>query len=373
MIEKHLKDLLTQKGSVAVQGLGTFSLEYKKPVIDKGSKKISPPSKEVKFNWNPKEKDNGFIAFVAKQQKKKVADSTASVKKEVSDLLKTLDKSQKVEWKGLGVFSGDHNNVVFSSSGKNLHRSAAGQGQVKSAGVENKSLEAKPKVTATKKAEPSKPKEEAKPKVEEKPASAAKPKSEPSAAKKEEEKPVVTPVVAPKPQESKEEKKVESKAPPAAEKVGSEKKEEEKKGSMAWLWILLIIVLAGSAITLFIINREPAEEPKVVEVTPEPEPVKEEPVVEEEPPPPPPKVLTISKKTGRFYIIMGGFSNKDNAMKQRDEIEQKGASDAKVIFPYPPKNLYRVSIQDHDNLEEAVAAMRELRSEYGNYIWVLTY
>ena len=185
MIEKHLKNLLTQKGSVAVQGLGTFTLEYKKPVIDKGSKKISPPSKVVGFKWNPKEKDAGFIAFVAKGQKQKVADAQAALKREISGLMKTLDKSQKVEWKGLGTFSGDHNNVVFTSAGKNLHKGAAGQGNVKSGGVENKSLEAKPKAAVVEKETPAK--------VEPKTKEEEKPKEAPASVKKEEPKPVVVP------------------------------------------------------------------------------------------------------------------------------------------------------------------------------------
>lgn len=384
MIEKHVKDLLIQKGSVAIVGLGIFSLEYKKPKIDKAGKKISPPSKDVQFKWNPRERDSGLLAFVSKERKLKLSEAQAFIKKEVADLLKTLDKSQKVEWKDLGVFSGDHNNVLFKSSGKNLHTGAGGAKEVKSGGAEAKIDKVKPKSTP-----------KAKPAAEK---TSPKPKEEPKSPEVKDEKAPVKPVVIPskeeKPKEvaSAPEKPVEEKPKiekPAEEKpkvekpvlVGSSEekqtekpeKEKEKKGSMAWLWILLIVVLAGSAITLYIINREPEPPPVVEEPVQQEEPEEPEPVVEEEPPPPPPKILTISERTGRFYIILGGFSSKDNAMNLRDEIEQKGAGDAKVVLPYPPKNLYRVSIEDHDSQEAAIDAMRKLRADYGNYIWVLTY
>ena len=118
MIEKHVKDLLIQKGSVSIVGLGVFTLDYKKPKIDKAGKKISPPSKDVQFKWNPKERDSGLMAFIAKERKIKLAEAQTFIKKEVAALKKTLDSSKKVDWKDLGVFSGDPNNILFKSAGK---------------------------------------------------------------------------------------------------------------------------------------------------------------------------------------------------------------------------------------------------------------
>ena len=88
MIEKHLKAFLTQKGRASILGLGNFFLEYRKPKVDPKSKKISPPGKVVQFKWNPKEKDFGFISFLAKNQKIKLAEAQVQIKKEVASLLK---------------------------------------------------------------------------------------------------------------------------------------------------------------------------------------------------------------------------------------------------------------------------------------------
>ncbi len=353
MIEKYLKTFLAQKGKVSISGLGEFSLEYHKPKVDPKSKKISPPSKEIAFKWNPKATDSGFEAYLAKSQKIKAAEAKANIKMAVSDLLKKLEKSQKVSWREIGEFSGDPKNVVFKSAGKNLHRSAAGLSNAKSAEIKS----APAREEAPKKVSPA-----PEPKKEDK-----KPVIAPVVTVKKEETPPVkaTPPIASKPEPVKTEEK---------KKEEPKEQEEEKKGSLVWLWIVLIVLLAGSAITLYFVNKaDTTKQVEQVQPEPEPEPDPEPEPQVEEPPPPPPKVLTISEKTGRYYVIAGGFSNKDNAMRMRDELEGKGAGEAKVIFPYPPKNLYRVSIEDHPSLDEAVAAMQKLRADYGNYIWVLTY
>ncbi|MFD2245014.1 SPOR domain-containing protein [Pontibacter ruber] len=80
-------------------------------------------------------------------------------------------------------------------------------------------------------------------------------------------------------------------------------------------------------------------------------------------------VLTINRKTGRFYVITGGYSRLKNAEENRDEIGQKGFA-AKVLVPGRGSRLYRVSVADFATAEEAQAAVPALRKTFGETIWV---
>ena len=80
----------------------------------------------------------------------------------------------------------------------------------------------------------------------------------------------------------------------------------------------------------------------------------------------------ITNKTGQFYIIIGGFSIKNNALKLRDKLLAEGM-DAKIIAPDISNRLHKVSIADYDNLNKALRNLNGLRAKYGNAIWVMSY
>ncbi|MBW8050651.1 MAG: SPOR domain-containing protein [Cytophagales bacterium] len=80
----------------------------------------------------------------------------------------------------------------------------------------------------------------------------------------------------------------------------------------------------------------------------------------------------ITNKTGQFYIIIGGFSIKSNALKLRNKLLAEGM-DAKIIVPDISNRLHKVSIADYDNLDKALRNLNGLRAKYGNAIWVMSY
>jgi len=81
-------------------------------------------------------------------------------------------------------------------------------------------------------------------------------------------------------------------------------------------------------------------------------------------------VLTVSEKTGRYYIISGGYSRLQNAEAGRDAVIAKG-HDGKVLTPLKGSRLFRVSVADFATAEEAQGAMNQYRKTYGDSIWVL--
>ena len=99
------------------------------------------------------------------------------------------------------------------------------------------------------------------------------------------------------------------------------------------------------------------------EVTEESAPVEE--VVETKEP-----VLTINGKTGRFYIITGGYSRLESAEASREAIRKQG-QEAKVLLPLAGSKLYRVSAADFDTKEEALAQLNSYRKLFGETTWVL--
>ncbi|MDX5422912.1 MAG: SPOR domain-containing protein, partial [Hymenobacteraceae bacterium] len=81
-------------------------------------------------------------------------------------------------------------------------------------------------------------------------------------------------------------------------------------------------------------------------------------------------VLTINGKTGRFYIITGGYSRLESAEASREAIRKQG-QEAKVLLPLAGSKLYRVSAADFDTKEEALAQLNSYRKLFGETTWVL--
>ncbi|MBY0424523.1 MAG: SPOR domain-containing protein, partial [Cytophagales bacterium] len=76
--------------------------------------------------------------------------------------------------------------------------------------------------------------------------------------------------------------------------------------------------------------------------------------------------------TKRYFVIVGGFKDPDKALLLRDKLEGEGV-DSKILQPAKGNTLYRVSVADYENFEEALQKSNELKSKFGDAIWVLVY
>ncbi|RDV14824.1 SPOR domain-containing protein [Pontibacter diazotrophicus] len=102
------------------------------------------------------------------------------------------------------------------------------------------------------------------------------------------------------------------------------------------------------------------------------EEVKEEVVVPVKEVKPAEPVLTINEKSGRSYIIIGGYSTTENAAVRRDAARTAG-HDSKMLTPGPNSKLYRVSVADFATADEAKAVLNNYKKSFGETIWVLNY
>lgn len=83
-------------------------------------------------------------------------------------------------------------------------------------------------------------------------------------------------------------------------------------------------------------------------------------------------ILTVEAKTGRSYIIIGGYSTSENAEVRREAVRKEGFQ-SKMLLPSPSGKLYRVSIADFATPDEAKAALNSYKKSFGETIWVLNY
>jgi len=82
--------------------------------------------------------------------------------------------------------------------------------------------------------------------------------------------------------------------------------------------------------------------------------------------------LRVSQKTGRYYVIAGGYSRLENAEAGRKAISKR-EEQAKVLLPERGSKWFRVSVADYESPAEAQAALMNYRKKYGETLWVLNY
>ncbi|MEQ8359200.1 MAG: hypothetical protein RH860_06905 [Cytophagales bacterium] len=352
MIAKFLRQYLAHNDQAYIPKLGTFYAKNLKADVDPSKKEMKPPVRTVSFKQESS-KDNSFIDFLARVDGKSIDAIKKDLSKWVDELKKEIVAKKKVELDGLGHLGvNSAKKVVFKAlPDLNISPDTLGMQKVKAEPIGKK---ASPKT------------EESKEKPIEEKSKGDLPKED----KKEDKKEVAAPIA-----EAAKDAKSALKDTPKAVENKFLKKEEKKRNPIVLVLLILVILVAASGIGYYFLSQH--EEPVVVE---KPEPVQErepepepepEPITEPEPEPKP--VITISEKNGRFYVIGNSFEIEANAYKYRENVMAKGQSDSKIILPDNKSRLYRVSIAEAETIEGAIGKMEDLRSEFGNTIWVLIY
>lgn len=82
--------------------------------------------------------------------------------------------------------------------------------------------------------------------------------------------------------------------------------------------------------------------------------------------------LAVKEAGKRYYIIVGAFTINENAQKLKRRLESKGIK-AKIIEPGGQSSLHRVSLSDFEELDQALASVEAFKKTYGNSLWILKY
>ncbi len=167
--------------------------------------------------------------------------------------------------------------------------------------------------------------------------------------------------------------------------------EDGKKGSPVGWIILIIIVLISVGIGIFWWFNRGTETPKPTYQAPKQTPVVTKPdtatqMVEKTPASTkPPKTTTttessgtegmvseISEPTGRYYVIIASFIDDDLAMDYAKKLTKEGIT-CKILDPRGNKKFFRFSIADFPTVNEAAIRAEQLKSTYGEGVWVMKY
>lgn len=149
-----------------------------------------------------------------------------------------------------------------------------------------------------------------------------------------------------------------------------------------WAGLIILLAVAGFSLYYFVFNTPEEEIAAPVAVTQPQEPVREEkPEVVEPAPvedswtPAPPKegsVTAITARTGRYYVVVGSFIDGDMAGDYAKKLAAAGRQ-VTLIEPSGNRKFYRLGIMDAGTFGEASAQLDDLKSTFGQEIWVYKY
>ncbi|QSE96714.1 SPOR domain-containing protein [Fulvivirga lutea] len=83
-------------------------------------------------------------------------------------------------------------------------------------------------------------------------------------------------------------------------------------------------------------------------------------------------VETISSRTGRFYVVVASAIDGDLAMDYAKKLNKKGVN-VNLIPPFGKSKFHRVTVDSQDSWAAAENRATELKSEYGEDVWVIKY
>lgn len=81
---------------------------------------------------------------------------------------------------------------------------------------------------------------------------------------------------------------------------------------------------------------------------------------------------TIPDRTGRYYIVVASALDGDLATDYAKNLAQEGHN-AKILAPKGRNKFHRVAVGDYEDLAGAQTALNDMRSRYGDEVWVVKF
>lgn len=308
LIELLLKDNET----VIIPGFGAFISVYKPAVIREND--IIPPGKEIRFFHQIKNNDGLLAMQIARSKKISYDDAFKRIEKATSKIIYQLDKGEKVAFGELGEFSYNENSDIVFTQYETVN-------PLITDGFEPVSLE---DVTETP--------EEVTVEQLSAPVTEVVEESSNTDGNTIGEKPVVTEEEPAQLIESENEKPESAPAVSLETPVVKPVKAEEprKKKNAVWLWILLIVAIVVIAILILLNKNDEQQSVSDSKIqTEKTETAKPEPIMADTIQPSDTVNVKVSQpqtntSSEKYYLVGGGFSNEENAMKYIGRLKDKG-------------------------------------------------
>ncbi|AFM05463.1 sporulation related protein [Bernardetia litoralis DSM 6794] len=433
MLEKYIKQLLSENDEVVVPKLGTFVAGYAGSEIS--GLRVAPPSKKIHFYEKLKSDKNELLRKrVTEAEGISIFDFQAELEKmttKINEELKTLGSSHishlgiiKKKPDGSLEFEQDDDNLLDDSFGlPSLERKPLNKRENKEEEIESKIIAATDEPVFDRDAQKEKVEEETD-NLKDAAVYASlgdrlikDPVEDEASLKKEKEEFIKSTSEVENPPAKKEA------IPPVVDIEEEEEEEEEEENSSSLvLWLIAIPIIFAFVFLLYIFNNDGAmasvrallgQKPTTTIVTND---TKTDPVTEvdnsiDETAPieetnnstdeisdtensndnsvdnsanngtDPATQYTANSETqpediineakNRFYIVIGSFSEIENARKLRSDLQGSGVSNAKIVM-YPKRGMYRVTVGDQASEREAYNQRNTLGSAYPD-MWVLNY
>jgi hypothetical protein len=176
----------------------------------------------------------------------------------------------------------------------------------------------------------------------------------------------------------------ESEAVPVPEGEGPAE-EKVSKGS-TWVLVVILLLITGLGAVGYFLGYFGAKDdrPPVVEEVREEEPVNAEEideagtavedqsgadVLDTEL-----KLVEITSKgsSPRYFVVVGSFIDDDLARDYAKKLNQSGLK-TYLIYPYGDIDFFRLAVEEHANVTEALTVIERVQADYEENLWVLKY
>lgn len=160
---------------------------------------------------------------------------------------------------------------------------------------------------------------------------------------------------------------------------------DDEGGGNSALWIILVVVLLITAAVLvywFVFRSEPEpiveEKPAVIEqpvVIPEdtmPAEIIDEPVEDFTNEPEAGDIIELTEPTGNYYVVIASFIDDDLAMDYGKKLADEGQG-SYILSPKGQKKFYRLAVAELSDINTATLRAEQLKSDYGDEVWVMKY
>ena len=364
----YIKDCLHKTNYLVIPGFGGFISTYHGAKLEEASQKIIPPKKDIAFNDKLLANDMFFTNHVAEEEDCTVSQAEILIKEFVSSIQNELETFGVIKWEGVGNFYVHENDgISFEKDDKtNYLDYSFGLPELRIKPIDNNFFQNKTDLDMSSSRDPRRPVRRP---VQRKP--------------------------APKPI---------SKSSVKSSGEDGDSDDQKKSGAkMAVILPAILVLLLGGLYGIMYstekishgslnpmkwgASHEVSDESlakldagqEAMEVVPdstfevgEEEEIDNPPVVETSMESEISSGGEITTEMNRYFIVIGAFSVEENATSLRDKLEERGL-DAKIIRPSNKSPLHKVSIADYENIGEAISKMREMRSDFGNELWVMSY
>ena len=88
--------------------------------------------------------------------------------------------------------------------------------------------------------------------------------------------------------------------------------------------------------------------------------------------PPEGTIEMLSERTGKYYVVVSSNVDDDLIMDYANRLSKEGVS-SKIIPPFRNVKFYRLTIGERDSYAEAQAYADQMKSTYGDGLWVIKY